>query len=610
MDALSVAFETARAGNFELLDVALTQGPDLGARDTARVTVARHAAMEGLLPCLRHVLALAPALDLGPCLLWSVNNGHDEVVRFLLDKGADANARRDDGAAVLHVAACGDRAEIVRLLAGAGAALDALHQGWTPLIFAAQGGHLAATLALVEAGADRDIKTPKGNSAETLAREAKHYEVIPVLCGDPLLFRRESLALAKLRSAIENGDPEAAELAGDDIRELVSPLYVVKNKHLLGDRAKAMAELICQASERHLLPPAAAGRLLPELKFRLKDEEYDAFRVRVSQPCYDAISAALPSAVEQDLAQHCAELRELLLACGLAFFSTEQRQGWAALLDDALCRHPGAQRAILETVLFLNSSGPRAEALFAQFVGRIEVRELHGATCRMPDGVVRRVAKIAVVAHKGDVDPAQYFGAAAVLKDGCGNGISIREDPIPLCELSYHAEITEGVVGEPQFGFSKLVLAFNETDRYPRHPIGHSLAIESELRRQVVAQLAVARPAPDTVYQIPNFRIVTGEMLASDGHWDEYSFHVENAAGERIASGTYDSTCRGVEGQIYISRRGVVHLRVGCWALFEFDEAGAVSPRSEWSSSFDQDKVLVATCRSGAVTGSDWAAGA
>ena len=40
-----------------------------------------------------------------PALMWAANNGHTEVVKFLLEKGADVNVKRTtDGATVLMIA--------------------------------------------------------------------------------------------------------------------------------------------------------------------------------------------------------------------------------------------------------------------------------------------------------------------------------------------------------------------------------------------------------------------------------------------------------------------------------------------------------------------------
>ena len=61
--------------------------------------------------------------------------GHLEVVRFLVEPGANKNqGRRDDGAAPLHVAAHRDRLEIVRFLVESGANKDeGTDNGSTPL---------------------------------------------------------------------------------------------------------------------------------------------------------------------------------------------------------------------------------------------------------------------------------------------------------------------------------------------------------------------------------------------------------------------------------------------------------------------------------------------
>ena len=44
---------------------------------------------------------------------WQQQNGHDEVVRVLLEKGADFNAKNIDGATPLHLAAENGHGEAV-----------------------------------------------------------------------------------------------------------------------------------------------------------------------------------------------------------------------------------------------------------------------------------------------------------------------------------------------------------------------------------------------------------------------------------------------------------------------------------------------------------------
>jgi ankyrin repeat protein len=98
------------------------------------------------------------------------------TVDWMLQKGVALNFRSDDGYTVLH--SCIDRDllgkyEILRLLIAAGADLDAKGiNDWTPLHLAAARDDLTALKILLDAGADRTIKT-EIDDYNTPAEEAR-----------------------------------------------------------------------------------------------------------------------------------------------------------------------------------------------------------------------------------------------------------------------------------------------------------------------------------------------------------------------------------------------------------------------------------------------------
>ena len=97
----------------------------------------------------------------GERLLAAAEGGQVEVVRSLLEEGADVNAARGDGLTALHLAAEGGRLTVAKALVAAGAAVDAGTRigRYTPLQVAARGGHGAVALYLLEAGADPNART-------------------------------------------------------------------------------------------------------------------------------------------------------------------------------------------------------------------------------------------------------------------------------------------------------------------------------------------------------------------------------------------------------------------------------------------------------------------
>lgn len=108
-------------------------------------------------------------------------HGHLSTVRRLVEAGADvAGGRKSWGA--LHYAAFAGNVEIVRYLAGRGAALDApAPNGQTALMLAAKNSHLEAVRALVDADADLDLEDPEGRSALDIALKAGHTDIADYL---------------------------------------------------------------------------------------------------------------------------------------------------------------------------------------------------------------------------------------------------------------------------------------------------------------------------------------------------------------------------------------------------------------------------------------------
>src|SRR6266542_2134740 len=103
--------------------------------------------------------------------------GHSSTARLLVEAGADvgAVARNEMKVQPLHAAAAAKEIEIVRMLLDRGADPNARQQvGYTALMECARGGRDDMVSLLLAHGADPTLTTDDGKSASDLAREQGH----------------------------------------------------------------------------------------------------------------------------------------------------------------------------------------------------------------------------------------------------------------------------------------------------------------------------------------------------------------------------------------------------------------------------------------------------
>lgn len=105
-------------------------------------------------------------------LMLAALHGHLRLAEQLIARGADVNKT---GWTPLHYAATGGHVELIRLLLEHHAYIDAESpNGTTPLMMAAYYGNPAVTLLLLEEGADPTLKNQKGLTAYDFAYNGPH----------------------------------------------------------------------------------------------------------------------------------------------------------------------------------------------------------------------------------------------------------------------------------------------------------------------------------------------------------------------------------------------------------------------------------------------------
>ncbi|CZR67067.1 uncharacterized protein PAC_16966 [Phialocephala subalpina] len=168
-------------------------------------------------------------------------NGHIEVVKLLLEKGANVNAAIEDGSTPLHRASMNGHLESVKLLLEKGANVNtATKDGSTPLHRASYNGHLESVQLLLEKGANVNAATEDGLTPLHQASYNGHLESVKLL----LEKGADVNAATRYRStplhrASYNGHLETVQLLLEKganvnaaIRDGLTPLdYASKNGH-------------------------------------------------------------------------------------------------------------------------------------------------------------------------------------------------------------------------------------------------------------------------------------------------------------------------------------------------------------------------------------------
>ena len=148
------------------------------------------AAAVGNLDRVKEILGANPALaktysgDGFPIVALACVFGHLEVACYMVKKGADINATATNGTGynALTGSVAGGHVEIVKWLLESGANANYNYgAGYTPLLTAAANGRLDIIQLLLTRGADVNAKTEDGKSVIDLAEERKHPGVAAFL---------------------------------------------------------------------------------------------------------------------------------------------------------------------------------------------------------------------------------------------------------------------------------------------------------------------------------------------------------------------------------------------------------------------------------------------
>ncbi|MCJ1430169.1 Ankyrin-2 [Sticta canariensis] len=190
-------------------------------------------------------------------LVIAAREGHIEIVKLLLNTGADINFENEHGNTALHLAVEENHLEIVKLLLNAEADVGIKKLRKTALRIAAQKGHLEIVKLLLAAGADFDLQGVHRDTALHSAAIEGHLEIVKLLLAAGADFDiQDNNGHTALHSAAFRGHLEIVKLllaagADSDLQIPMDHLLAAGADINLQD-AKGISALHSAASKGHL----------------------------------------------------------------------------------------------------------------------------------------------------------------------------------------------------------------------------------------------------------------------------------------------------------------------------------------------------------------------
>ena len=137
-------------------------------------------------------------------LMWAVVHDHAEVARALIAAGADVHARSEVWSRTA-LACCQEFNQ------DPGVPMQVSFGGYTPLMYAAQQGHIESGRRLLAAGAQKEDAAADGSTALVIAAFAGRGPFVRFLLEEGADPNAESAGYSALHVAVLRGDPELAK---------------------------------------------------------------------------------------------------------------------------------------------------------------------------------------------------------------------------------------------------------------------------------------------------------------------------------------------------------------------------------------------------------------
>lgn len=185
-DGATALMLASRSGQSELVKFLLENGADLFSRDTAGWSPLTYAADRGHVDIVKRLIYAGadPQSDL--CFFRAASSGHVSVLQILTEAGVDVNMAAANGTTALMFAASCGHLHAAKMLIGAGAGVNARRKdGTSPLMLCATRGHKELTRLLLTNGADVTVTNERGETAliAVMRTEIKQERTGKVLKG-------------------------------------------------------------------------------------------------------------------------------------------------------------------------------------------------------------------------------------------------------------------------------------------------------------------------------------------------------------------------------------------------------------------------------------------
>ncbi|MFH1113810.1 MAG: ankyrin repeat domain-containing protein [Pseudomonadota bacterium] len=322
--ALLIAAESDYRDRLELVRLLLDKGADVNAKRKDGWTVLMEAALRG----------------------------HLELLRLCLDRGADVNAKTNEEATALITAAGRGHLNAVKLLLEKGADVNAKRKdGWTALMEAALRGHLELLGLCLDRGADVNAKTNKDATALITAAGRGHLNAVK------LLLEKGADVNAKTR----DGWTALARAAASNRRDVVK--FLRKSGAQVDDRTVAVTTVLKPDKKRDLMGAIYKGDLKAVERLLAGGADANAR----DQSGWTALMRAAESGRP--------DIVRLLLDNG-ADVALKSECGWTALIQAVSGGHQEAARLLLERGADINARDHGGVTALMDAVNHPEMVEL------------------------------------------------------------------------------------------------------------------------------------------------------------------------------------------------------------------------------------------